>query len=396
VRKTLSDKGVAVLKPRSTAFAYPDPELRGHYVRIHASGSKVFVAVARDPNGKQIWHTIGNADVLKIDEARDQAREAIKRIKAGLPPLEAPPVTPDSFRSVAENWLKRHVEKNKLRTQPEIERCLLVYVYPHWADRPFTGIRRADFTALLDRIEDERGSRMADIVFGVVRSIGNWMAGRDDTYLSPFNVRGQRRSSGAKRSRILDDSELRKVWKEAEGSGSFGALIKTLLLTGQRRGAVLGMRWDDISADGVWTIASEAREKINAGSLKLPAQVLQIINAQPKYVSSPYVFAASRGNGPMNGFSRAKVSFDKRCGVEGWTLHDLRRCARSLMSRAGVSSEHAERVLGHVVAGIEGRYDVHKYDDEKTLALSKLATLIDGIVDPRDDNVLPMKKKRSR
>ena len=105
--------------------------------------------------------------------------------------------------------------------------------------------------------------------------------------MSPFNARGQRRSSGAKRSRILDDDELREVWKEADSSGSFGALIKTLLLTGQRRGAVLWMRWDDISADGVWTIASEAREKINAGSLKLPAQVLQIINAQPRLASNP-------------------------------------------------------------------------------------------------------------
>ncbi len=52
-----------------------------------------------------------------------------------------------------------------------------------------------------------------------------------------------RRHKVGARSRVLDDSELRAVWKQAGGGGTFGALIKMLLLTGQRRGAVLGMRW---------------------------------------------------------------------------------------------------------------------------------------------------------
>ncbi len=61
----------------------PDPEMRGHYVRITPKGAKSFVAVARDLDGKQIWATIGGTDVLTIAEARDKAREAIQRIKAG-------------------------------------------------------------------------------------------------------------------------------------------------------------------------------------------------------------------------------------------------------------------------------------------------------------------------
>jgi len=81
VRKTLSDKGVAALKPRAQRYAFPDPELRGHFVRVQPSGSRTFVTVARDPNGKQVWTTIGAADVLKIERGsragpqRDQAGE---------------------------------------------------------------------------------------------------------------------------------------------------------------------------------------------------------------------------------------------------------------------------------------------------------------------------------
>jgi integrase len=394
MRKTLTDKGVAGLKPRRQRYAHSDPELRGHYVRVQPSGSKAFVVAVRDPLHKQIWVTLGSADVMAIEDARENARVAIRRIKEGKPAFEPPPVQPDSFHSVAQNWIKRHVEKNKLRTRREIERVLNVYVYPHWGDRPFTGMRRSDVSALLDYVEDNHGAPQADKVLKVVRSIGNWYATRNDDYISPF-TRGMGRSHNGARSRILDADELRKVWKQAEAGNGFGAFVQMLLLTAQRSGAVRGMRWADVE-DGVWTIPAEKRAKTNAGSLRLPAQALAIINAQPRLGSNPYVFAAARGNGPMNSFSRAKRAFDGRCDVTGWTLHDLRRTARSLMSEAGVSSEHSERVMGHAIAGIESVYDRHQYDSEKADALKRLAARINAIVNPPRGNVLPMKKGKRR
>ena len=72
-----------------------------------------------------------------------------------------------------------------------------------------------------------------------------------------------------------------------------------------------------------------------------------------------------------------------------------RRSARSLMSRAGVSSEHAERVLGHTQGGVKGIYDRHGYFDEKATALVALATLIGRIVNPREDNVVPFTAAQS-
>ncbi|MGB6807854.1 MAG: integrase arm-type DNA-binding domain-containing protein [Pseudolabrys sp.] len=403
-RKTLTDRMVAALPKKRERYSVPDPELAGHYVRVMPSGVKSYCASVRDPSQpatskttgrtyhKTVWHTLGSTEVLKIDEARDLARKAIKAIRAGKSPVEPKKAKADSFRSVAENWIKRHVAESKLRTQPEIERCLSKYVFPHWAERDFIGIRRSDVATLLDYIEDHHGSRQADLVLGILRSIANWYATRHDDYLSPF-LRGMRRHKNGARARILDDSELRKVWKLAGSAGSFGALIKTLLLTGQRRGAVLGMRWDAIDDDGVWKIPKQEREKGNAGSLKLPRQALAIIEAQPKVSGNPYVFAASRGDGPLNGFSRGKLAFDKRCGVTGWTLHDLRRCARSLLSRAGVSSEHAERVLGHTIAGVEGVYDRHAYSDEKADALKQLAALIEEIVNGTPAKVVRLKPK---
>src|SRR5580692_9783542 len=127
MRKSLSDAGVAALKPRAQRYAHPDPQLSGHYVRVTPSGVKAFVAVARDPFGKQVWATIGGADLLSVEEARERAREAIKRIKAGKPPFDAP-VKPESFEDAAEQWLKRHVAAKGLRSAGDIARLLRTHV----------------------------------------------------------------------------------------------------------------------------------------------------------------------------------------------------------------------------------------------------------------------------
>src|SRR5687768_5984339 len=139
MRKTLSDKGVAALKPRLARYALPDPELRGHYVRVQPSGAKSFVTVAVGPHGKQVWTTLGACDVLSIDEAREKARDAIKRVRAGLPAVEAPVAKPVTFEAIAEQWLTRHVRPNELRSEKEITRLLRVHVFPAWKDRPFLG-----------------------------------------------------------------------------------------------------------------------------------------------------------------------------------------------------------------------------------------------------------------
>ena len=61
------------------------------------------------------------------------------------------------------------------------------------------------------------------------------------------------------------------------------------------------------------------------------------------------------------------------------------------MSRAGVRPDIAERVLGHVIGGVEGVYDRHSYLDEKADALRKLAALIGNIVNPQE-NVVPLQR----
>ena len=385
-RKSLSDTGVADLKPRAKRYAKPDPELSGHYIRVQPTGAKSYVAVAIDPRGKQVWHTVGGADLLTIEEAREKAREAIKAIKAG-----EDRGGPQSFAAVAENWFKRHVlnKERTLRSNAEIKRYLDKHILRAWAGREFASIRRGDVTKLLDEIEDDAGPVAADFALAIVRGLTNWYVTRHEDYVSPV-VKGMRRSKPKDRARdrVLSEEELRAVWRAAEANGTFGAMVRLLLLTAQRREKVATMRWADVSLDGTWTIPAEAREKGNAKELVLSEAALTIIKTQPRFADNPYVFTG-RGRSYFHGYSKAKAAFDAKLPeLPQWQLHDLRRTARSLMSRAGVRPDIAERVLGHTIKGVEGVYDRHEYRAEKADALQKLAGLIDTIINPPVGNVV--------
>ena len=395
-RKVLTDTMVADLKPdRTKRYFHPDPDLPCHGVRVAPDGQRSFYVILRDPWKKQRWVRLGSTAELKIEQAREKAREVIARIKEGKPAREPPSVKPDTVEDVIRSWSAQH--GSKLRTGGEIMRVLERHVIPAWRNRPFVEIGRLDIANLLDAVEAKHSAWVADSVLSALQGVASWYAVRHDTYRPPFVHKMRRvKKEDRKRDRILNDEELRAVWKAAEKAGTFGAFARLLLLTAQRRDKVVTMKWTDISADGVWTIASQKGEKGNPGSLQLPQLALDIIAQQPRLAKVPYIFPAAHRTGPLNGFNKRKTALDKASGVSGYTLHDLRRTARSLMSRAKVQTEIAERVLGHARPTIEATYNVHAYDDEKADALNRLAQLIETIVHPPEGgNIVAFTKASS-
>jgi integrase len=413
LRKTITEEMVAKLKtPAEGQIDYFDTLLPGLILRLGYGGSKTWLVrhylKRTNKDGKRVsvptTHKLGRYPILKVKEARDRARVFL------ADPVKAKAkADTGSFRDVAENFVKRYVEaKMKLRTKDEIVRLLNTLIFPHWADRPFREIKRRDVTDLLDKIADKNGARQADKALAIIRKMANWFASRDDDYISPVvKDMGLYHAADRKRDRILgnvpitngddtvdyNDDEIRALWQGCDDMGTFGALLKVALLTAQRREKVLTMRWDDIR-DGVWTIPSETREKSNAGTLKLPQAVLDIIAAQPQIAGNPYVFAG-RGGGPFNNFSQRKQELDEKLNIPDWVIHDLRRTAKTLMVRAGVRPDISERVLGHKIKGVEAVYDRHGYDAEKADALTRLAALVGTIIHPPPANVADLAKARA-
>jgi integrase len=372
--KRLTEEGIARLKaPEGKQLDYRDAVLPGLILRVNYAGTKVWRAAHRKvgKSGKTYESAvkIGRWPHLGVKEARDKARLFL------ADPAKA---TEGTFAEVMELFLERHVRAQGLRTAAAIERLLRVNVLPHWGLRPFTSIRRVDVAALLDRVEDERGKRMADLTLAHVRSMMNFYAKRSDDYVSPI-VRGMgRRNGDHRRARILSDDEIRALWKVAPAVGGYGDLCKCLLLTGSRRSKLETMQHQDV-VNGTWVIATEKREKGNPGTLVLPPMVRRILAAQPVIRGDARVFSTT-------GFKdHRKAELDRLLKAElgdlpRWTLHDLRRTCRSLLSRAGVAPHIGERVLGHSLRGVGGVYDRHAYTDEKAAALKALAGLVAGIV----------------
>jgi integrase len=383
-------------------LSYADSDQRGLYIRVSPSGVKAFYATARAPsvlNGakrKQLWVPIGRHPEMSIKDARARAAEVIMRIEAGKPAVEPAPVRQDSLGEVARGWLKRHVVEKGLLSEKAIRRRLTKFVKPTtlW-DREFASIEREDYARLLDDIQDGHGTRQTNQTLTDLRSIANWYATRNGKYIPPF-IRGMKRGVEVSRNRVLTDDEIRLIWSAAGEADRFGAIVRLALLTGQRRGKLMSMRWDDIK-DGVWYVPSEGREKPAGGALVLPKLALEIIEAQGQHARNPkWVFPGYRGTGHIAGVGMLKARFDKRLPPDmlGWTLHDLRRTARSLMSRkeTGILRDHAERVLGHVIGSrVERTYDRELYTEDKADALTALAALIGRIISgPAPSNVVQL------
>jgi integrase len=390
----LTQRKLETIKPSDKRQEIPDGLVPGLYFICQPSGAKSWAARFRVHGSKPVKMTLGGFPMLSLVKARELGRDAILAAKAGRNPVaearvmraKAEAATANSLRNVCETYLAR--EGKRLRTVGQRRRLLERLVYPTFAGRQIDSITRGELISLLDKIEDENGVRMADVTLATVRKIMSWHAIRDESFRSPI-VQGMARGKPMARARILSDDELRRVWT-ATCEGPFPAFVKFLLLTAARRGEAARMTWNEL--DGAdWTLPA-GRNKVKADLLRpLSKAARELLAGLPRIEGCNFVFTTD-GRRAIGGFARFKRMLDQQCGVNDWILHDLRRTSRSLMSRASVNADIAERCLGHVIAGVRGVYDRHEYHSEKLQAFEALAALIERIVSPQS-NVTQLRQR---
>jgi integrase len=380
-KRPLTDRGIAALRPikgKPYTYAY-DALVPGLAVRVTANGAKTFVLLARFPGFENpTARALGKVGTITLGDVREKAREWHKLISAGTDPANAVQNGDGTFKAICEDYLRR--DAVKLRTVDEVRTKLARLVYPSLGGMPITAIRRTDIARLLDQIEDRNGPVAANRTLAVVGRVMNWYAARSDDFRSPI-VRGMARAETA-RDRVLTDPELRAVWHSAATASPepvYAAYVRFLLLTGARRREVSEMVWSELS-EGMWTLPA-SRNKTGQELVRPLSKAAQaVIGGLPPL--GEWVFTRT-GNASLSGLSQFKAALDKASGVEGYTYHDLRRTSRSLMSRAGVPADHAERCLGHVIGGVRGTYDRHSFRGEMAEAYEKLSALISDIVGER-------------
>jgi integrase len=384
-KKPLTDRAILHLKPSPLGKRRIvwDAIVPGLGVRITDRGVKSFVLVVRYPASQNPTpRSLGTYGAITLEAARAKAREWLALIADGIDPEQhLIRKREHTFLAISEQYLLRKAKDHRSRawTQSVLNRL----VYPTLGPRPITEINRSDIVRLLDRLEDENGSVIATKTLNIINRVMNFHASRSDEFKSPL-VRGMGRGLGQARSRTLSDDELRAIWKATATYPVFGPLLRFILLTASRRTEAGQMTWAEIE-DGIWIIpAARYKTKIDH-VIPLSPLALSVLPGRPQSKDG-FVFSAN-GRQAIGNYSRHKQAIDEISGVRDWVVHDLRRTARSLMSRAGVSGDHAERCLGHVIGGVRGVYDRHEYLEEKRRAFEALAAQIDRIIHPRDNVV---------
>jgi integrase len=260
----LTPKTIEHLKPRDRRVEIPDAGAAGLYLILQPSGHRSWATRYR-ANGKPVKLTIGPWPKVSLHDARVAATEALKQVELGNDPararqdakIKADAAKADTLTAICEEYLQAPSTK-KLRTADQRVSILRRLVYPALGAMPIETVKRSDIVRLLDRVEARNGSRMADVTLAVLRRILHWHETRTDDFRSPI-IRGmgsRQNTVEHRRTRVLDDSEICKLWVAAADRSPFSALIRFLLLTGARRNEAAQMRWTEVDANGIWVLPS--------------------------------------------------------------------------------------------------------------------------------------------
>lgn len=379
----LTDTKVASIKPpESGQVEYPDAKVTGLRLRVGAGGAKTWT-LRRRVGSKVINRKIGTYPATTLAKARERALGMIEALEAS----GSTETLDKTFRQAAERWIADKGRPSLITRQLEL------HVYPEWADRKLMDIKRADVREMIRGLE---GEVLPNRVLATLKSIFTHAVKQDWLEHSPADHVDKPKAEAA-RERVLTMDELARVWRAAGLLGyPAGPWARVLMLTGQRRSEVAGMRWADVDLEaGTWTLTASHTKAKRAHLVPLPAAALAIIRDLPRI--GDYVFGTT-ANTPMRGFAREKTQLDtwlesKGEGLaEAWRFHDLRRSAATHMVRLGIPELVVSRVLNHAVTGVTGKhYALHSYAAEKRHALDTWAAEIDRAVNgERGGNVVQL------
>ncbi|WP_368414840.1 tyrosine-type recombinase/integrase [Falsiroseomonas sp.] len=247
-------------------------------------------------------------------------------------------------------------------------------------DRPIRKVTKGDVARLVDTYAQKPAARRK--LFSYLSHFLGWCQDRD---LIGENVCRQIKApkAVAARERVLSEAEIAALMN-LEGS-LWGTMLKLVLLTGQRGGEVCKMRQEELDLGaGIWTVPSATMKQGRAHAVPLSAAAVGILGARLGKLGDgwgPYLFGAgSKGTKPYNGRSNGIEEVHRLTQTTGWSGHDCRRTATTLMQKLGISREVRMRVTGHAQPR-DGASSYEHYDFEKEAfaAVERLAAEIERI-----------------
>lgn len=422
-----------------------DTEVKGLGLRATVAGGKAFLVQWTDKaTGRKVREPLGTWGSLTVDQAREAARIRLGRVAAGFDPkaelaarkAEDTRQRQEAARAKVEaaftletligDWARVHLANRAPRYASEAQRALKVAFRKHLA-MPAAALRHDNVVGVLDALVAEGKAPIASRTQAYGRACYGWAVKRRRLALNPFADLPVIEGGAPARDRVLSDAEVGAIWRAAEGLGHpFGPIVQMLFLTAQRREEVAGMRWSEISADGVtWTLPATRAKNDRAHVVHLSAPARAILASVKRLDGMDLIFSTTGKTAP-SGFSKAKLALDasvsKTLGaalgklmalpanpansanptaLAGWRFHDFRRTAVTWLAGAGFAPHVADRLLNHVsgsISGVAAVYQRSEFLAERGAALDAWAAHVLGCAEGNKaaDNVANLNEARAR
>jgi integrase len=398
---------------------YWDEASPGLGLRVLRSGAKSWIVRYRIGK-RQKFTTIGRAEDLKVEKAREIASSFRAKAKLGQDPgaevqtMRA--AASDTLDRLIQDYIARHCAKRqKPRTQVETRRHLLTYWRP-LHKTPVPAIDRRLVSQELHRIAREHGEVAANRGRSSLSALYTWAIKEGLAGANPV-IGTNRVTEEQSRARVLDDGELRAIWAATNGTAAYARIVRLLMLTGLWRNEIGALAREEIDLRAE-VIAIPGRRTKNGRPHVTPIspQVRAIVGAA---ASDGAALVFSGGTAGFSGWSRGKERLDERIararrdeavpdrqgkpltGVERqrhalarWTLHDIRRTVATRLADLGIEPHVIEEVLGHASghkAGVHGIYNRSGYEAQKRSALTLWGEKLVELVEGRTAAVVPLR-----
>jgi integrase len=396
VAKALTDIAIQNLKPRAVRYEVPDVGARGLRVVVQPSGFKSFAVRYRNAAGRARKLTLPGG--ITLAAARKLAADALLEVAQGHDPGAAKREAKrgaaarmdDTVERLADQFIEKHARRH---TRPSsiraTEAAFRNIVLPAWGKRTVHEIARRDVIELLDGVAAGRPI-LANRTRAVLSRFFGWLCERDIIAASPC-VGVKPPSAERVRDRVLDDNELRRLWLAGDAvDGNAGAYVKLLILTGQRRSEIAGLRWSEVEGD-VLALPAERMKGKAAHVVPLSTQAAAIIAAMPK--TDDFVLGRALGWH----FHHVKQALDAHMGkTPKWVIHDIRRSVASGMAKIGIAVPVIEKILAHrsgTFRGIVGTYQRHSFLPEMAAAMQKWGDHVERLVTGKAAKVVKLPRR---
>ena len=373
----LTDKLVKALDPpvSGNRITYDD-EVKGWGLRVTSQGAKAWVVNYR-VSGRERRITIGSYPDWSVSAAKERAKEIKRAVDRGEDPMaerhreRAAPTMADLGR----RYLKEHASRKRVRSAANDLSMLNAIVLPRLGQIRVEDVRRSDLAALHREVSAKtpiQANRALALLSKMLSLAVAWEMRGDNPAI------GIERNAENKRERFLSPTELARLNEAlgSHGSRASANAIRLLLLTGARRGEILGATWSQFDLEaGVWTKPAATTKQKKPHRVPLNAAALALLRELKARSASPALFPGRGANAFQGELKRSWASICKAAELEDLRLHDLRHSFASFLASSGLSLPTIGALLGHTQPATTARY-AHLLDSALREATERVGALV--------------------